>query len=288
LDKEALPIIDPLMTSDSPEVAFIAARAAAFIGEPTAQQVLLGMARTKNHPFQIDAVKVLGELPSSPEINLMLRSLLDSDEDLVRIEAYRVLAENQDSSVYSRLMPNDDPKLAKFILDIVPSKGRPLIYASRRGLPRIAVIGGKPSLAQPVLCTAFDNRLSISSDPNSPNVIIFYRDRALPKPVNIISRPDVAEIIARLAGAGPVAEANLDFSYCDIVAILQKLADSQSVVAIASDTDPRPVPTPFILEALPHMDDAIDQAPVIPDQTRPQADATPVNSLPNVTIPARQ
>jgi hypothetical protein len=285
LDTAALPIITPLMTSDSPEISFVAARAAAFIGDTSAQDVLLQMARTKHHPFQIDAVKVLGELPSSPSINLMLRSLLDSDEDLVRIEAYRVLAENQDSSVFSRLMPNDDPKTAKFILDIVPSTGRPLIYASRRGLPRIAVIGGKPSLSQPILCTAFDDRLSISSDPNSPNVIIFYRSRELPKPINIISRPDVAEIVARLAGAGPVDQPNLDFSYCDIVAILQKLADSQSVVAIASDMDPRPVPTPFILQALPHVDDAIDQAPVIPDQARPQADATPVNPPP---VPARQ
>jgi len=286
LNKDALPIITPLMTSDSPEIAFAATRAAAFIGDTSAQEVLLRMARTRNHPFQINAVQTLGELPSSPAIDQMLRTLIDSDEDLVRIEAYRVLAQNQDSSVYSRLIPGNDPAKANFILDIVPSTGRPLIYASRRGLPRIAVIGGKPSLALPILYTAFDDRLSISSAPNDPNVSIYYRGPELTQPISMASRPDVAELIARLGGEGPPDEPSLNFGYAEIVAILQKLADNQEVVAVASGTDSHPVATPLILQALPHMNDAIDLAPVIPDQTRPQADAAPVD--PGLPPTARQ
>jgi hypothetical protein len=279
LDKDAMPIIAPLMTCSSPDVAFAAARAAAFIGDPSAQEVLLEMARTKHHPFQINAVKTLGALPSSPAINQMLRSLLDSDEDLVRIEAYKVLAANQDSSVYSRLIPGNDPATAKFILDIVPSSGRPLVYASRRGLPRIAVIGGKPALTSPILFNAFDNTFSIVGRPNDSSVILFYRSHGPVKPIEIPSRPDIAELIARLGGEGPVDQANLDFCYADIVAILQKLSDDQQMMAVASNDDSHLVPTPFILQALPHMDDAIDRAPVIPDQTRPQADAQPLDPL---------
>jgi hypothetical protein len=286
LDKDALPVIVPLMTSNSPDIAFAAARAAAFIGDASAQDILLDMARTKNHPFQINAVQTLGALPSSPAINQMLRSLIDSDEDLVRIEAYRVLAENQDSAIYSRLIPGNDPSRAKFILDIVPSTGRPLIYATRRGLPRIAVIGGKPSLTLPILCTAFDNRLSISSRPNDQNVVIYYRGSELPDAITTVSHPDIAELIARLGGDGPVDQTSLDFSYCDIVAILQKLSDNQEVVAVASDVDSHPVTTPLILQSLPHMNDAIDQAPVIPEQTRPQADAAPLDPL--APAPTRQ
>jgi hypothetical protein len=288
LGETALPVIVPLMTSDSPDIAFAAARAAAFIGEPTAQRVLLQMARTKHHPFQIDAVKTLGALPPSPAISEMLRSLLDNDEDLVRIEAYRVLAENQDPSIYSRLIPGNNPATAKFILDIVPSTGRPLIYASRRGLPRIAVIGGKPSLNLPILFTAFDDRLSIVNRAADQNVTIFYRSRELPKPVVIPSRPDIAELIARLGGEGPVDQANLDFCYADVVAILQSLSDRQQVVALASNDDTHLMPTPFILQALPHENDAIDRAPVIPDRARPQADAAPVDPLASPAPIARQ
>jgi hypothetical protein len=280
LDKDALPIIIPLMTSGSPDMAFAAARAAAFIGDPSAQEVLLEMAETKNHPFQINAVQTLGALPPSPAINQMLRSLLNSDEDLVRIEAYRILADNQDSAVYSRLIPGNEPATAKFILDIVPSTGPPLIYASRRGLPRIAVIGGKPSLSLPILFSAFDDRLSIVSHPSEQNVTIFYRNQDLPSgSITVLSHADIAELIARLGGEGPIDAPNLDFCYADIVAILQKLADDQQVVAVASNDSAALVPTPFVLQSLPHMNDAIDNAPVIPDQTRPQADATPLDPL---------
>jgi hypothetical protein len=288
LDKDALPIITPLMTSNSPELAFAAARAAAFIGDPSAQEVLLEMARTKHHPFQLNAVQTLGALPPSPAIDQMLRSLLDSDEDLVRIEAYRILAENQDSAIYSRLIPGNDPATAKFILDIVPSSGPPLIYASRRGLPRIAVIGGKPALNLPILFSAFDDRLSIVSHPTEQNVTIFYRNQDLPSgSITVLSHPDVAELIARLGGEGPIDAPNLDFCYADIVAILQKLADDQQVVAVASNDSQTPVPTPFVLQALPHMNDAIENAPLIPDQARPQADATPLDPLaPTPTVTA--
>lgn len=280
LDKDALPIITPLMTSSSPDIAFAAARAAAFIGDESAQEVLLEMARTKHHPFQVNAVQTLGALPPSPAINQMLRSLIDSDEDLVRIEAYRVLAENQDSAVYSRLIPGNDPATAKFVLDIVPSSGRPLIYASRRGVPRIAVIGGKPALSLPILFSAFDDRLSIVSRPTEQNVTIFYRSRELPTgAITVLSHADVAELIARLGGEGPIDAPSLDFCYADIVAVLQKLADDQQVIAVASDDNATPVPTPFVLQALPHMNDAIENAPAIPDQTRPQADATPLDPL---------
>jgi hypothetical protein len=280
LSTDALPVITPLMTSSSPDVAYAAARAAAFIGDASAQEVLLEIAQTKHHPFQVSAVKTLGSLPPSPAISQMLRSLLDSDEDLVRIEAYRILAENQDSSIYSRLIPGNNPKTAKFILDIVPSSGKPLIYATRRGLPRIAVFGGKPQVSLPVLFNAFDERLSIVSRANEQNVTIFYRDRNLPNgSITVASRPDVAELIARLGGEGPVDGVNLDFCYADIVAVLQKLADDQQLVAVASSDSAQVVPAPFVLQSLPHMNDAIDSAPVIPDQPRPQADATPLDPL---------
>jgi hypothetical protein len=286
LGKDALPIFAPLMTNPSPDVAYAAARAAAFLGDTSAQEVLLAMARTPHHPFQINAVQTLGALPSSPAINQLLRELLDSDEDLVRIEAYRVLADNQDSSIYSRLIPGNNPETAKFILDIVPSSGKPLIYATRRGLPRIAVIGGKPSLNLPILYTAFDSRFSISTAADGQNVTLFYRSRELPKPIMISSRPDIAELIARMGGEGPVDDPSLDFNYSDIVAVLESLTAQGQVVAVASSDPMHALTTPLILQALPHMNDAIERAPVIPDQARPQADGPAVRSVDATAAPA--
>ncbi|MBV8781588.1 MAG: HEAT repeat domain-containing protein, partial [Phycisphaerae bacterium] len=284
---DAVAIIAPVMNDPAPEIAFAAARAAAFIGDSSAIQVLTQMAQNSHNPFQLAAVQTLGEMPDSPEINQILRTLINNEETLVRVEAYRILAGRQDTSIYTRLVPGNEPATAKFVLDIVPSTGKPLIYATRRGVPRIAVIGGKPALSLPVLFTAFKNRLSISTAPNGRQLTIYYRGPQTPTAINVKSEPDIAELIARLGGDGPVDQANLNFSYCDIVAMLQKLADSQQITAYASATDPTPAPTPFILQPLSNNTQQIDEAPLIPEKSRDQTD-TPTSLPSATTLPSDQ
>jgi hypothetical protein len=254
LGPTALPFITPLMTNPKPDVAYASARAAAFLGDQSAQKVLMQMAMTHDHPFQISAVQTLAKLPNSPEINELLRQLLDSDQTLVRLEAYRALAASSDSAIISRQIGD------KFILDIVPSRGPPIIYASRSGIPRIAVIGDKLKMNLPVMFTAMENRLSISSDQDRPLVTVFYGGTDLPKPVSFLSSPDVPELIARLGGANPGD--SLDFTYCEVVSILQMLGDQQR---LSAETDGRSVPVAFVLQQPPSVQRAIEKAPVISD-----------------------
>src|SRR5205085_143655 len=70
LGKDALPFIQPLITHPNPEVAFAAARAAAFVGDDSGAAVhaLAQMARSPAHPFRLSAVQTLGALPSSSEL----------------------------------------------------------------------------------------------------------------------------------------------------------------------------------------------------------------------------
>jgi hypothetical protein len=214
------------------------------------------MALTKDHPFQLNAVRTLAKLPSSPEIDEMLRQLLDSDQTLVRLEAYRALADNGDSAIISR--PIGD----KFRLDIVPSQGPPIIYASRTGMPRIAVIGNRPSMNLPVMFTAMENRLSISSTPDRPLVTVFYGGTELVKPISFLSSPDVAELIARLGGQGPSAVGSLDLTYCEVVSIMQMMGDQQR---LSAETQGRQVPVAFVLQEPPRIEQTIEKAPVIPE-----------------------
>jgi hypothetical protein len=270
LGNDALPFIEPLMTNPDPDVAFAAARAAAFIGDITGQEALIAMARTPHHKFRIDAVKALGELPATPALDESLRQLLNSDENTVRIEAYRVLARNQDRSIYSRVIGDQ-----KFILDIVPSNGPPLIYASRRGIPRIAVIGNKPSVTLPVTFLTMDDRFSISSNPGDKNVTMYYRPPQVmpgaptPPPIKVISHPDAAELIARLGGEGPEDKPAFDFCYGDVVAIMQALSDARKLSAPQGE---EVASVNFMLQDIPGIENTIYGAPVIPDQTRPQSD----------------
>ena len=305
----AMPFLTPLFSHADPNVAYAAARAAAFIGDPSgaAQATLVRMARTKDHPFQIASIQTLGALPSSTAVNHMLRGLLDGEQTLVRIEAYKVLARNRDNAVFTRWIEDPTGSRAdgtaehKFALDIVKSNGPPIVYASRSGAPRIAVIGRTPALPRPVTFTAIDTRFSISSRPGEPHVTLFYRDELFMRnPMKVASNPDVAEIVARLGGEGPIGERRFNFTYGEILAILQALSDQKKMLAVATlspqpkatgTTRPAAQPTPappvyatLVLQDPPRVQEELMGAPVIGDP-RPQADAGAGPDDPSLTIP---
>ena len=283
LGKAALPVIREreLMTHENPDVAFAAARAAAYLGDTAAPQALVNMARQPGHKFQVNAVQVLGTLKSSPSINQLLRPLLDSSENLVRLEAYRVLARNGDNSVFAMPIAGG-PGKGGFMLDVVRSEGPPVIYASQRGEPRVAVIGNRIGLDMPLTFATLESRLSISSNPDNRTVTIFYRPRVpaggvsrkhqgLLDPISVVSNPDVAEIIARLGGEGQDAYfgRSLDFNYGEILSILSSMTADRHLAAYSGG---KQLPASFILQELPGLKEQILDAPPIPDQGRPQKD----------------
>lgn len=259
LGQGALPFMVPLMTHEKPDVAFAAARAAACLGDPAAPTVLANMALDSKNPFQVNAIRALGTLPSSPEVAGMLRQLLDTDQTMVRIEAYRVLIAQRDPSVYSRVINES------FVLDLLPSGGKPLVVASRTGMPRIALIGPKPLVEQPFNFTTFDDRLTMASEGAGQPVTIFYRPPDGTQPAKVLSRPDLGEIIARLGG-DESARGPLRFGYTQVVAVLQAMADQQYLVARTSDTK---LAATFVLQSAPALADSIIDAPAIAEQTRP-------------------
>lgn len=265
LGPASVPFIQPLMTGHPPDVTYAAARAAVFLGDSSAVTVLAGIARTEGSPFQLNALQTLGAIPPSPIINQILRSLLDSDTTRVRIEAFQILARNKDPMIYTKVIRE------KFVLDIVPSKGSPVIYATRRGVPRIAIIGDRAALNLPVMFTALNNSLSISSAPDSRDLTIFYRGEELKKPAKVLSSPDLAEVVARLGGEGAPGQAvSLNFTYGDIVAMLQSMVDGRKLSGMGRNGKREPVA--FVLQEAPRIDDAINTAPVIPEGARPQGD----------------
>jgi len=268
LGARSLPYVVPLMSGEhGPDVAYAAARAAAFLGEPAAVDVLAAMAGQPDHPFQIPAVQVMGQLPPSPRLNSMLRKLIDTNQTLVRIEAYKILARNRDPIVLSKVVNEN------FVLDMIPSNAPPLIYATRAGVPRIAVIGERSRLDTPVLFRAIDDQLTINSDGSAKGLTIFYRNPFRREAIRVQSGPEIAELIARLGGEVTPGDAPLSFTYGDIVAILQRMSRQKQIVAGAGRTE-----TPFILQEVGDLVDEIYGAPAIEDQGRPTTDKPKVGA----------
>ncbi|MDB5324119.1 MAG: flgI [Phycisphaerales bacterium] len=237
----AIPYIIPLLAHPAPDVRYAAARAGAYLGDTASEDALITMAKTPGTPFRLNAILTLADLPNNPEINRAMASCLDAAESPVRINAYKVLAAHGDPRVISRQIADN------FVLDVVDSKGPPLIYATRTGEPRLAVFGGRTAINQPITFAAFDTELTITTDAEKPSQLsVFYRGSELSQPVKTASRPNVAELAARLGGLG---DEKLHFGYGDIVGILQSMADRGKVSAT------------FVLQDQPGVDDVLVDTP---------------------------
>jgi hypothetical protein len=261
LGPTAVPIYHGLIFDLDPAIAYAAARAAVFNGDADALQALITMANENEHPFQLAAVRALGELPKSPMVDRSLEPLLGSDQALVRIEAYKILSAHADRRIITSDLPNG------YKLDIVDCAGPPLVYAARTGTPRLAVFGPTVSLSPPVVFAAMDDRLTISSDDLGEYVTLFYRDPRRLDPVHMRSGLSMAELISRLGGVGPVDQDHVQMSYAEVVAILQGLSGSH--VVKGSNAGGALAAAPFVLDQPQELTDAMVTSAL---NARPQGD----------------
>jgi len=220
----------------------------------------MDIANITGHPFQLAAVRTLGELPRSPVVDRSLEPLLASDQALVRIEAYKILATHGNRRIVTHDLPNG------YKLDIVDSAGPPLIFAARTGQPRVAVFGPTVSLAPPVVFAAMDDRFTISSDDLGEYVTLYYRDPRRLDPVHLRSGLSMVELISRLGGVGPEGEVKVDMSYAEAVAIIDGLSSAHVVMGTNAG---QLAAAPFVLDQPEELTDAMVTAAL---NSRPQAD----------------
>jgi flagellar P-ring protein FlgI len=277
LGKYALPELSALLSDAgvTPEVRFAAARAAAYVGDPSgaADRCLYEFAADQKSDFQVAAVQVLGRVKNSHAVNQLLRDLLDSSSTTVRVEAYSILARHHDPSVETRIIGSArDATDQKFVLDFVHSMGKPLIYATVKGIPRIAIFGSVPKLALPLTFSAMDNHLMLASRPVGREVTIFYRDSHLDEPLMMSSPPDLANVISRLAGQyDDGGGRQMDFTYAEVLAVLQALTDQQKLrVTMPTGQE---LAAALLVQQPSGAGDVIDNAPRL-DRGRPDGENT--------------
>jgi hypothetical protein len=242
----ALPTLQPLMNHNDPVIAFAAARAAAYLNDPTAPMKLAQLARNPSNPVRLLCVQTLGKLPNAPSMAQYLRELLNVPETTIRIQAYKALASARDPIVTSITVGDE-----KFYLDLVPSDQPTVVYASRLGTPRIAIIGRELNLRTPLMFAAQKNELTISDSPDQKALTLFYRGPGVAKPVRTFIPPELTVLLARLGGTGPRDEI-INLNYPEIVAVLSQLADRGALVdplggRLASSS----APPQFVLQELP-------------------------------------
>lgn len=267
MGQDGLSIFEPLISDPNPDIAYSAARAAAFCGDSPAREALLAMASDPNNKNQLDAVKTLGALPPSPETTHMLRLLMNTDKADVRIAAYRDLADNNEG-IFTHEVGD------RFYLDLIDSSGPPLVYATSTGIPRLAIFGHDLSLQTPITFMAMNDRFSISSSDGTNLLTMFYRDPESPTPTNVLTHNDLPEIVARLGGEGPDEDNAFNFNFSDVVAITQQLIAGNNVTG--EDSSGNRVACVFELEHPPLTSDQWQSIPAYNEGGRPQGSGGPI------------
>jgi len=116
--QQVLPVIKPYYESKDQFAAFYAARTGLRLGDNSAASVILRLAEDSSSPLQLTAIEELGLHPQLLRAVPVLRRLLDDQNELVRVAAYKALLQHGDNSAIRRY-----DIAGQFELDVVSSKG---------------------------------------------------------------------------------------------------------------------------------------------------------------------
>ncbi len=270
---QAVPFLRDVYGDPNPEIRLAALRAGAMLGDVRAGPPLIDLATAGSAREQTDAISLLGELDGSPRIDIVLRDLISSDSLTIRTAAYEALAKRAQRHEYARLlsieanrpsqsgMARTPAELAliaklrippssmqgivrvtvpgKFVLDVVPY-GKPLVYVSQQGTPRIVLFGKNLQLRRPMLASAWDDRLMIIADSPAEQPRLRYEDYRTGRVTIHEVSPNLPDLILSMA-KDPEPEDDtpgLGMTYSEVVGALFALYKSGSTTAaFATETD---------------------------------------------------
>ncbi len=259
--RTSIPRFQPLYTHADAGVRYYAARAGLRLGDSTAVPILAELAASPSSEFRLSATRELGD-SDLPQAAGRLVTLLDAEDQDVRIAAYEGLLLHRHPSVRSRVFPSAlAQSQLNFVLDVVASHAKPMIYVRRSRMPRIAVFGEKLAMTMPLFYSHPDDSVTVNAVDASGDVSVFSkRGGKMSDPINV--PPRVAELIAALADV-PTKDDDgrvrgVGSSYSRVVQILAALTRDDTIHA------------PLILEQAGAVDASV---PLLPPD-RPEAEET--------------
>jgi len=251
--------LQPNYTAASPNVRYYTARAGAALGDLAGMVVLEEFAKDSSSPLQMQAIAAMGRVGRHWD-NLGMRAtvslgkLLNGRDTNIRLAAYQALLTCRSPAVQSYEVKK------KFVIDMVPCDGPPMIFASQSDWPRIALFGNRFNLAPGSLYVSPDNLLTVNLPadaepagavnpvimpaPDAPHtpakprepVTLYYRGAGGDKAVTLTSSPKLAVILAKLGYSPDPMQPDYDpkqqyigASYQSIVEMLAGMCRSQFV-----------------------------------------------------------
>jgi len=227
--RPVLPVIKPLYLSENDETAFYAARTGLRLEDYSAGEVIAALARKTGSPLQLSAIEELGEHPKLLKATPVLRELLNAENEMVRVAAYKSLLRRGDGSRIERLSISDE-----FELDLVKSSGPYVIYATQTRRKRIALFGEDMTLSRPVFFKADDDLVTVDAGEDDEKVQVFRRVPWTGRMSESFDIDFYVRDLIRLLGTRPVPDVEgrvhgLGLTYGQVVRVLQRMCSEGDI-----------------------------------------------------------
>jgi hypothetical protein len=263
-------------------VRFWCARAGAALGDVGGLVVLSETTKDAKSPLRNQAVQSIIEVSHNGDTvraTVALSELLNSPNPTDRIIGYGGLVAIRSPAVKTYSIAK------KFLMDVVPSDGPPLIYATQSDAPRIALIGRHFTLPPGALYVSPDNLLTVnvlddpapespaSAAPADPNVVtasalgatdapsadataakdahkksvtLYWRSPTGDKTVNLKTSSNLPDVIARVAWSPDPLANDYDPSAEYIGVSYQRVVEMLSAMCADQSIDAK-----FVLQKAP-------------------------------------
>ncbi|MCK5113544.1 MAG: flagellar basal body P-ring protein FlgI [Phycisphaerae bacterium] len=286
--RQNLPTIQKVYASKNPTASFYAARTGLRLGDyKYAGPIVLKFAADEKSPLQLSAIKALGDAPMVIKAGPLLRKLVNSKNELIRIAAYESLVARQDWNTVRRYEIDKYSKSEppSFIVDQVVSTGDFAIYATCTGQPKLVLFGQHMPLQNPLFPVIPGDIVTIYNDnPMTKGQIEKLLDKDPQTDVKLLRKEHVAVYrhipgtestsetfrikfrvldIIRILGSAPRPNPNtgkiegLGFTYSQVVSILYRLCEQNSI------------PAKFVLQKTPEMQKIYGDTPAAGSPDRP-------------------
>ena len=227
----AAAVVQSFYTDSNRAVRYYAARVGLRLRDSTAVDVLSREASDAASPFREAAVAELSHASDVAVARVPLRDLINDKNVKIRILAYEGLSRHNDEKI-RRFKCGQ----GSFTLDIVPSTGEPLIYATRALEGRIGVIGRDVRCQPPFFYLHPSRALSLSVEAGKDQITMVRRT-----PFGQVSEPfnlslDLGEMIHFM---GDIAEPDensgkvrgLGLSYTQVLEVIQAMCNAKALPA---------------------------------------------------------
>jgi hypothetical protein len=226
------PQVAKLLASPGEDVRLSAAKIMLSYKDYDALDVLRAIVYDTKSKRRMEALRAIADWAPDDQVSGILARLVN-DEDM----ALRLAAVEELLRCGSQLVERQNIG-GKFFLDLVSSKGQPMVYVTRAGTPRIVVFGRDMAVNGDVFVTAADGSLTLTSEITSNVVTIIRSRRGL---TGVVGKPLkssrlLADVIKTMSSS-PVIEGEkvrltgLNVAYSDTLEAVKTLCDKGCVKA---------------------------------------------------------